>query len=177
MNKKILYTIGVLAAVLTTIFGVNHFTLQGPMSDVLEADPRNKGIAVTVHFGNYIIPSELIFDLTDTSDFNSPADVSRVFLQYAEALKAKEFQWVILAYRGTRKFKLDGSYFRTLGEEYETQNPAYTIRTFPENVYELDNTAAFGTWTGGLLGVLGKQMEDFNEFHKRWYSADMALGR
>lgn len=146
------------------------------MSVVLDSDPRNKGIAVSIHFGKYINPSELVFDLRDVSGSNSPADVSRVLLQYAETLKAKEFGRIILAYRGTHKFQLKGSYFRTLGEEYRTQNPVYTMRTFPENVYELDGTAAFGKWTGGLLGVFGKQVEDFSELHKRWYLVDMAHG-
>jgi hypothetical protein len=174
MNKKIIGTCGVFAAVLATIFGMNYMTLQNPMSEVLDVDPRNKGIIVSVHFGKYINPSELVIDLKDVSGSNSPADVSRVLLQYADALKIKEFEKVILAYRGTEKFQLKGSYFRTLGEEYGTQNPVYIMRTFPENVYGLDGTAAFETWTGGLLGVVGKQMEDFNEFHKRWYLADMA---
>ncbi len=176
MNSKILGTLGVLAAALVMVFGINYFTLQSPMSEVLDADSRNKGITVSVHFGKYINPSELVFDLRDISGSSSPADVSRVLLQYAEALKAKEFERVVLAYRGTQKFQLKGSYFRTLGREYGTQNPVYTMRTFSENVYELDGTAAFGTWTGGLLGVVGKQMEDFNEFHKRWYLADMSHG-
>jgi hypothetical protein len=176
MNKKIIGTIGVLAAVLAVVFGVNFIILQSPMSEVLDGDPRNEGIAVSVHFGKYINPSELVFNLKDVSGSNSQADVSRVLLQYAEALKTKGFARVILAYKGTQKFQLKGSYFRTLGEEYGTQNPVYTMRTFPENVYKLDGTAAFGTWTGGLLGVAGKQIEDFNEFHKRWYLADMMHG-
>ena len=48
------------------------------------------------------------------------------------------------------------------------------MRTLPENVFKMDGTAAFGTWTGGWLGVVGKQMEDFSEFHKQWYISDLA---
>lgn len=176
MNKKVLGTLGLIAAIFATIFGMNYVILQSPMSEILDADPRNKGISISVNFGNYINPSELVFNLRDLSGSNSPADVSRVLFQYAEALKAKEFKRVILAYRGTPKFQFKGAYFQTLGNDYETQNPVYTMRTLPENVYELDGTAAFGTWTGGLLGVVGKQMEDFNTFHKRWYLADMTHG-
>jgi len=29
---------------------------------------------------------------------------------------------------------------------------------------------AYSGWIGGVLGVLEKQMEDFNDFHKKWYS-------
>ncbi|MNU11538.1 hypothetical protein D3C72_2594780 [compost metagenome] len=50
----------------------------------------------------------------------------------------------------------------------------YTIRTFPQNVWKLDGTAAYETWTGGMLGVLSKQMEDVNQFAKDWFIADLA---
>lgn len=174
MNKKILGAIGVLVAVLATVFGANYLILQSPMSKVLNADPRNKEVNVSVHFGKYINPSEIIFDLRDVSGSNSPADITRILLQYAQEIKEKKLERVILAFRGTHKFQLKGLFFQTLGEEYETQNPVYTIRTFPENVYELDGTPAFGTWTGGLLGVVGKQIDEFNDFHKQWYLSDMA---
>ena len=45
----------------------------------------------------------------------------------------------------------------------------YTIRTFPENVFNLDNTTAYSQWTGGILGVLEKQMEDFTDLNNKWY--------
>jgi hypothetical protein len=45
----------------------------------------------------------------------------------------------------------------------------------PEHVYALDGTPAFGTWTGGWLGVMGKQLDDSNEFHKQWW-VNEALG-
>jgi hypothetical protein len=49
------------------------------------------------------------------------------------------------------------------------------MRTFSENVFKLDGTAAYPKWTGGLLGVLSKELGQFNEFHKAWYIED--LGR
>ena len=58
--------------------------------------------------------------------------------------------------------------------EYGIQNPVYTLRSLPQNVYNLDGTQAFSTWTGGLIGVVGKQMEDLSEFHKQWYINDLA---
>ena len=116
----------------------------------------------------------LVIDLRKVSGTNSPADVTRVLLQFAQSQKAKTYSQVKLAHSGTKKFILKGDYFQTLGVEFGEQNPVYTMRTLPENVYLLDGTAAFGTWTGGILGVLGKQMEDFSEFHKRWYVTDLA---
>ena len=64
---------------------------------------------------------------------------------------------------------MDGSYFQEIGATRQTQNPVHTMRTMQEHLTNLDGTPAFGTWTGGWLGVLGKQLEDHNEFHKRWW--------
>ena len=76
---------------------------------------------------------------------------------------------VILAYKGKSKFSLDGAYFKKLGKEYEFQNPVYTTRTFPEHVMDINGNPIYDQWTGGILGVLNKQMEDFNDFCEKWY--------
>ena len=81
---------------------------------------------------------------------------------------------VKLSHAGNEKFRITGEYFKKLGLEFGEQNPVYTIRTMPQNLYKPDGTAAFGTWTGGVLGVLNNQMEDFNEFHRQWYVSDLA---
>lgn len=80
---------------------------------------------------------------------------------------------ILLQSKGKTKFQLKGDYFRQLGIEYGQQNPVYTMRTFTEHLYTSEGDKAFGTWTGGLLGVLKEQMEDFEEFHKKWYVEDM----
>jgi hypothetical protein len=145
----------------------NYVFVQRHLSSVVHADPRSNGITVFAHYKFFVLPRSVVFDLRRVSGESSPADVSRVLLQFAEALKDNMLTDVTLSYRGSPKFVLKGEYFHTLGIEYGTQNPVYTMRTFPENVYKLDGSPAFGTWTGGWLGVLGKQMEDFNEFHKQ----------
>jgi len=43
----------------------------------------------------------------------------------------------------------------------------------PENVYSLGGERMYGAWTGGWLGVMGKQMEDLNNFAKDWYLDDV----
>ena len=65
-------------------------------------------------------------------------------------------------------------YFKKPGDEYETQNPVYTMRTFTENVYRLDGRKAYPEWTGGWLGVLQKEMEQYSAFHDDWYLNDLA---
>lgn len=174
MGRSLTTGVGVLVAIAASIALCNYVFVQRHLSEVVNSDERNSGITAFAHYKYFVIPSSLVFDLRQLSGEKSPADVTRVLLQFSESMKDSTFDQVTLSHVGRPKFLLTGEYFHTLGSEYGTQNPVYTMRTFPENVYKLDGTAAFGTWTGGWLGVIGKQMEDFNEFHKQWYIADIA---
>ena len=171
--KKIIIIIVFLGAGVVAMLTANHLMLSKPLADALKSDSRNSGIHMTAHYGNYIIPSVLVLDLRKVSEKNSAADVFRALLQYAETIQKKEFETVNLNCKGKTKFVLKGDYFRRLGKEYDFQNPVYTMRTFPENVYTPDGENAFPSWTGGLIGVAGKQMEDFADFHQQWYIDDL----
>jgi hypothetical protein len=148
--------------------------LQSDMDNVLRSDPRNSGILVSV--GVRDGGSSLVYNLTSVGPTNSMSDVFRIFLQFASAEKGRDFKAVELSARGRPKFTITGSYFKQLGQEYGTQNPVYTIRTFPENLTKMDGSRAFPTWTGGWLGVSSKQINDFNEFHQQWWLKDFAPG-
>ena len=173
MKKFLIIICAFVLVTIIGIYGFNYFQLQSQMNDVLKGDPRNEGIKVSVHFGNYVNPSILVYDLRSISGTNSMADVFRVFLQFAEKMQSKKFDVVELAFRGRTKFKIRGDYFQMLGKEYSWQNPVYIARTFPENLMNPDGSMAYPKWTGGWLGVVEKQMEDFIDFHKKWYLDDM----
>ncbi len=166
--------IGVPAAVLLLIAGVNYFTLQRPMAQVGDQDSRNKGIYVFAHYQYFVNPNVLVYDLRSVGDTSSPIDVTRVLLQYAERQKDKQFANVELKFKGEHKFVVEGDYFRKLGQEYSVQNAAYTLRSLPQNLFKPDGSRAFGEWTGGLLGVLTRQLEDFGSWHRAWYIDDLA---
>jgi len=176
MKKSIIAICTFILVAVIILFGIycfNYFQLQSKMNDVIKGDPRNNGIEVSVHFCNYVNTSILIYDLKSISRTNSMADVFRVFLQFAEKVQSKKFDLVELSFRGKTKFKIKGDYFQTLGNEYSWQNPIYTMRTFPENLINLDGSKAYPEWTGGWLGVITKQIEDFTDFHKKWYLEDL----
>lgn len=173
MKKKYLFILPIiLLSVVVIIWAWNHFSLQTLMNEVIKGDIRNDGINISVSYGNYFNSSVLVYDLRSIEGSKSPADVFRVFLQFADKMKNKKFDEVVLQHKGNSKFKIQGEYFQKLGEEYSFQNPVYTMRTFPENLLNLDGSKAYPEWSGGLFGVLGKQMDDFNDFHKKWYIAD-----
>lgn len=173
MRRIIIITLIALALALGV--GIANYALvHSDMRAAINGDARNAGLVVYGYHEKFVVPATIVIDLRDVSGTNSPADVLRLLLQFAEKQKTKNYGQVILSFRGEPRFMLKGDYFKTLGEEYGTQNPVYTMRTMPENLFGPDGERAFGTWTGGVLGVLGKQMEDFNEFHKRWYINELA---
>ena len=171
--KKAIKLLVSLCIIAGGIFAFNYFPVAQPLSEVLKSETRNSGMNIRAHYGYYVQPTVLAIDVRDISGEKSAADVFRVFLQYASKLKEKSFDTVLLQSKGKTKFLLEGDYFQRLGNEYGSQNPVYTMRTFTENVFTPDGKKAFGTWSGGLLGVLKEQMEDFGEFHKAWYIEDM----
>jgi hypothetical protein len=164
----------VMLLLLLSVTGGAASTVQWDLDNVLRSDPRNSGVLVSVLVRDG--GSTLVYNLTSVAPTNSMSDVFRVFLQFASTEKDRDFKSVELSARGRPKFLLAGSYFKLLGQEFGTQNPIYTIRTFPENVTRMDGSHAFPTWTGGWLGVSSKQMTDFNEFHQQWWLMDFAPG-
>lgn len=172
--RKIIWIVSVLTIILGGIYFCNYVTLTKPVMEIIDSDNRNKGIEIDLHYKNYILPNILIFNLKNVADDKAIADVFRVFLQTTSGLKEREFENIELAFKGKSKFKIGGKYFRQLGEEYENQNPVYTMRTFPEHILNIQGQSIYSEWTGGLLGVLNKQMEDFNDFHKKWYLDDLS---
>lgn len=172
--KKTLWLLGLVVATGLAVGGINYVECVQPLREVSRADPRNEGISARAHLKYGILPGTLVFDLREISPKNSMADVFRVLLRYAQAMQYSKFDRVELAYLGQTRFVLEGEYFTQLGAELDKQNPVYTMRTFTEHAFAPDGKPVFGKWTGGLLGVLGKQLEDFGEFHRRWYLNDMA---
>jgi len=171
MKQKFLKPLIIFSLITSCLYCSENNPFQPLMNEVIESDSRNKGIEISVYYGDN--QSILVYDLKTISNENSMADVFRVFLQLAEKVKSYKFDKIRLAFRKKAKFIIDGDYFQKLGAEYSFQNPVYTMRTFPVNLLNPDGSNAYSKWTGGLIGVLNKQMEDFNDFHKKWYLEDL----
>ncbi|NEI20555.1 hypothetical protein GUK30_14165 [Rhizobium leguminosarum] len=147
--------------------------LTWPALNSKSQDPRNKKVGLYTYYRYGVDPRSIVLDLWSLSPEAAMVDVDRVLFDTAEVFKDREYSEVFLAYHGDARFILDGKYFKKLGEERKWQNPVYTIRTLTENVKQTDGGNAFSTWTGGLLGVMNKQMEDHSDFHRQWYLKDL----
>jgi hypothetical protein len=168
---RVLWAVVALGLVIATaIAALNYFLVSRVVSAKLTADPRNSGYALSAHYGMYLEPGVLVLDLRSL-DKAAPLDLFRGLFQASDALYAagRRFDRVVLARQGTDIFLMKGDDFAAIGQQFGAgQNPVYLIRTLPEKLYKPTGEGAFGQWTGGLLGVLGKQMEDANAAAKRW---------
>ena len=163
--------IATLLPVFVLIF--NYVSLSAPANSALNEDVRNTSVHTWIHYDYFINPSTLVIDLRDVGLDKSTVDIFRVLFQIAEEFAGRDFSKVYLSSKGTKKFYIQGAYFEELGSSYSYQNPMYLLRTFPENTFSLNGTKAFSTWTGGALGVMGKQMDDLNELAQAWFLEDL----
>lgn len=171
-KKWVIAAVALAGLFILLILALNYFMVNRPLQRLLSDDIRNHSIKASAHWRGWINPSELVFNITGVNGETSRLDVFRVFLQYAEAMKGQKYSRVILAARGRDKFTIDGPYFQELGIEYSTQNPMYTIRTFPTRLSTMDGIHPFSEYEGGILGVLEAEMQQFTQFSNEWYLND-----
>lgn len=169
MKKKLF---GGALAVLVLALIISTLVVSLPAYREKAQDPRNDTVTMLAHLRWGLDPTTLVIDLLSIRPTASMLDVDRSLLDMAAALSDYRFNQVHLAWRGQTRFVMDGSYFQTLGKERDFQNPVYVLRTLPENMYTPSGRQAFGTWTGGVLGVVSRQMEDHNQMHEDWYMLD-----
>ncbi|MBU2968189.1 hypothetical protein KO527_02310 [Pseudoalteromonas sp. C2R02] len=167
--KKIL----IIAVIFISVLGSSFWFKQNNFNNIVSKDKRNKGVDIYIYNQFLLNPNVLIIDIQGIPSTNSQMDVIRVLMQYAQGIKGNSYSKVILSYKGTQKFFMNGDYFKNLGKEYGIQNPMYTVRTMPENLYKPEGKKAFSTWTGGALGVLSKQMQDLKSMSEQWYLDDL----
>lgn len=130
---------------------------------------NNRDLEVLAYYRYGVIPDSIVLDIRSVGLENSAAATIGGLIKFADELSDREFREVVLAWRGEARFILNGEDFLQMGKEAGYQNPIYTIRTLPEKLTRPDGSEAFPTWRGGMLGVLGEQMDDVNKFAREWY--------
>ncbi|RDL46189.1 hypothetical protein DN730_03900 [Marinomonas piezotolerans] len=146
---------------------------QDSVDRVIEEDPRNRGIKVTLESKH----NDLWFCLKSLEDSVGPMDVFRVFLRTAERLQEESFESVKLCYGNTERFILSGDEYHVIGSQLPTQNVIYTIRTFPEKLVLPNGSPAFDRHRGGVLYQMKWQMRDFQSMNEQWYLSDIIDAR
>jgi hypothetical protein len=164
---------GIIAAVGAGIWGCNFAFVSHPVAARLEGDPRNAGFTLNARYAYYVQPGTLVLDLARVESA-APIDLLRAAFAAADTLynPDRAFDRVIFARSGTPVFMMMGKDFQEIGNEMrQEQNPMYLVRTFPQRLYKPSGERAYGTWEGGILGVLGRQMEDVGDVGRTWAGA------
>jgi hypothetical protein len=159
-NKKLIFVGTPLIAALIG-YSANLLLLQEPVNDILKENAAFSGMKVSAHYQYYVIPGVVVYDLEGLSVRQTPIDVQSAFLEFAKKVKEKRYSRVDLAYRGERKFSIDGASFMKLGQEYANRNFDYVLYEFPRLFRHKTNTPVNGTDRDALL-----------EFHRQWYGED-----
>ncbi len=162
MKKLVIFAIALVAA----LIGMNWVRVNEPTQNALKYRDSFDALG---YYQYGVNPKTIVFDLRDVGPRASAADVMGGFLDFADEFSDREFKNVILAYKGTQKFILSGRDFKMLGITRSTENPVYLLRTFPEKLRTMDGQRAYGSWTGGMIGVLGAQMDDLNKMADEWF--------
>ena len=163
-----MFIVGALIALIVLLQGYAYVTLKAPLASALLSDSRNRGIKASACFQYGLPGGSIVLDIDSIGPGTKTVDMLRVMLQFAETQKYSSYDRVILSCRGRERFQMKGAYFKTLGQEYGSQNPIYTMRTLPENLYRMDGSRAYPVWEGGVLGVMSAQMGNFSEFTTEW---------
>jgi hypothetical protein len=160
----------VLLAVLLLLCVYNAFVFV----PVAKARSGESGVTLVAYRQWGVNPNVVVLDVWKVSGTSSMADVDRNTFKAAEALKGRRFEKIELAYRGRGRLLIDGAAFQRLGEDWQSRSLSDLIGTLPQNASKMDGSPAFGTWTGGWLGVLLNQMKDHNRLHWAWYLAEVS---
>ncbi|MFC2093872.1 hypothetical protein ACFLSV_08225, partial [Bacteroidota bacterium] len=170
-NKFIIRMLALVLFFCISIYGYNFFSLQYKMNKILIFDHKNKGIDVSVGYKNYINLPVIVFDLRKCS-YRTKADVLRVLFQFAEKKKESNYDYVILSCQGIKKFKITGKFFKKLGKEFREENLLTLIKTFPDNVLNLDNSPVFPVQNVVDPDSNETTIKECYDFMCRWFKND-----
>lgn len=119
------------------------------------------------YYENMFSKRGLVFDIQSARGV-SRADIARALLQFADYAQNIPVERVVLAYRGEYRFQLSGEDFRRFGRGYGSEDIVVQMRTLPEAVMTMQGAPAFPSYTGGVLAVQTKQLENATAFADQW---------
>lgn len=152
---------------------IYNLSVTVPASSDLSEDGRASGYSMVVYRTWLVHPTDITVDLRDVSTA-ARIDLFRGLRLAAEGLGDREFGQVTLARGGKPVFVMSGDDFAAYGR-YGTSLAA--VQSLPEQMHLPSGEQAFGEWTGGWLGVMGRQLEDVNVMAEEWASGQTSSYR
>lgn len=159
-------------SLLALVCALSAFALAGcndvaaPVDDALAKDSRNSSVDLQARYSGLFARDVLVLEI-EAGPTAAPVDLFRALLQSAAALQDRTFESVELHSNSGHEFTMSGSYYSKIGQEYDWQNPVYTMRTFPYELSRPDGSRPYTNLGGGLFGVT-EQMRDFSDAMAEW---------
>ena len=126
-------------------------------------------VSADVYYASIFTSDVVVFDLKAGSSSGARRiDPVHLLLQFAAKVDFSSSERVILARDGTQKFYIDASDLKRLASSYDGGGRIWAFNHLPENSRTMSGTSAYGTWTGGWLGVAQKQEADLNSLIEGW---------
>lgn len=152
---------------------IYNLSVTIPAGRDLADDGRESGYSMVVYRTWLVHPQNIVVDLRDVSSA-SRIDLYRGLRLAAEGLDGRSFGEVSLARNGKTVFVMSGEDFAAYGR-YGTSLAA--VQRIPEQVRLPDGQPAFGSWSGGWLGVMTRRLEDVNTLAEEWAAGEASAYR
>ena len=156
------------ASALALVFAVNLARVTVP---AWLGQSANNATQVTfiAHYAYWVDPTSITIDLVSASSSARKVDIDFGLFAIAEAFREREFDTIHLARWAGTRFLMSGYNFALIGRRsFGGQGNMFLVGALPSMLRYPSGSAAFGEWTGGWIGVMGKQLEDHESFIRQW---------
>ena len=126
------------------------------MDKVVLEDSRNKGLFVKVTFEKYYKFNTLVVNYQAVTPPADRLSVLRSFLQFSRDLAGRNFEKVIIAYRGVPRMMIYGDTFTDLGEKYGNDKPVEMLLHLATNLRHLNGDRVLTGKSSHYASILEK---------------------
>jgi hypothetical protein len=160
---------GLAAVVVAGVLAVaGYLYLRGlPLRQALEACDSYPRLNAKVYYTDSLSLDSVTFDFIEARSARK-IDLAHLMLEFAHKVDGKGPNKLVLARQGKPLYYLNWTDVHELADEYTYGNPIWSFNHLPERLHRMDGSKPYGTWTGGVLGVLKGQSEDLLSFLEAW---------
>jgi hypothetical protein len=126
-------------------------------------------VNANVHYEGLISTDGVVFDVREGGSSSARRiDPVHLLMQFAAKLDLNSIKRVVLARNGKEIFFISASDLRPLADSYSGGGRPWSFNHLPESTRTMLGERIYSEWTGGWIGVLGKQTEDLNDLIRNW---------
>jgi hypothetical protein len=175
MNKRLIPPLigtGISALLLCVIGieGTGRFGLDPrniALANSLSACASRDDVGGDVRVG-YTLGGNIVFDVRSCKGDCRLIDPLHLLMQFGFKIKDEGFSHLLLASAGEEVYRLEKSDLDELARQYDLGARIWAFDHWSERLRKPTGERAFGSWSGGVLGVTLGQTKDLSEALKAW---------